>query len=58
MVPGVPLLSEPVVTRLGTWTEATVCYFDHFQVVKGTQNAKATEAEEWCLLCCYAVWLL
>jgi hypothetical protein len=34
LAPGVPLSSNPVTTRQEMWTDTTIYYCDHFQVVK------------------------
>jgi hypothetical protein len=47
-----PLPPEPVITRWGTWTDATIYFCEHFHVVKNTvrvesiktEDARATEA--------------
>jgi len=39
MGPTIPLPSQPILTRWGTWIEASVYYCDHFNFVKTVIDA-------------------
>jgi hypothetical protein len=51
MAPGFPLPPDPVITRWGMCIDATICYYDHFQVVKNIVDSVKTNMRGQSAMC-------